>query len=151
LDGFQHVYGLPHYYNGTWIVYAIFTWMTVDAMPRHGLARAAMPAYAASSLLIVGYLLMQIHIDSGVRFRNYGPALGNQQDVVDEVGRFPAGSFIDAEFPQWQQFPNGYQTLQLLRPPTTVIQGQPCRLIIHYRNAFPGDSHIEITAIPLLP
>jgi hypothetical protein len=144
LDGIERTYSFAHYYNATWIAYAIFTWVTVDALPRAGVARLALAAYAMSLLAAILFALTQIHINGGARNREYGPTIANQQAVTDEISTYPAESLRDPQFPNWADFPIALQTIHFLRPPAQEPTGPPKHLVIRYRNLFPQDARIVV-------
>jgi hypothetical protein len=150
-DGVEHVSLYPHYYNTTWIIYVMFAWLAFEALPRwfgakSPTARMTMPAYAASLLFVELIVAWQIARNGGSKGDNYGAVLSNQVAVVREIDRFSNTSPIDVQVSYWQTRPDTLRVLrQLVIPPIHHPAVLPTRqLVVHFRNAFPGDARIVV-------
>jgi hypothetical protein len=152
-DGLEHVSLYPHYYNTTWIIYVVFAWLAFDALPRWFgprsiTARMTIPVYAASLLFVEVIVAWQIARNGGSKGDNYGAVLSNQIEVVKEIGRFSDASPIDVQVQYWQTRPDTLRVLrQLVAPPTP--DGPVRRLIVRFRDAFPGDARIIVQNLPV--
>ena len=49
VDGISSRYQHPHYQNGTWIVFVLFAWLTVDALAARGGVAATAASFLPSS------------------------------------------------------------------------------------------------------
>ncbi len=137
LDGFQHIYDGPHYFNASWIVYAAFLFL---------LARYAHPwmiaIYAASLLTVTLAIAIAIHQNSGMRSPNYGPSLSTQIEAVRSIQRYSDDSTIRIDIPS---HPIAFSTLRELNPPQATQRPRK-RIVAHYRDDSSTDARIIITA-----
>jgi hypothetical protein len=140
LDGWQHLYDGPHYFNATWIIFAAFLFLA---------ARRARPwmiaTYAASLLIVTTTIAFTLHQNAGMRSENYGSAISSQIDAVHQIQQYSGDSPIKIDIPQWTQHPIALRTLGELAPAPTT--DRPRRQIwVHYRSNSPADAHIVVTA-----
>jgi hypothetical protein len=152
-DGIEHVSFYPHYYNTTWIIYVMFAWLAFDALPRWFgdrsiVARLTIPVYAMSLLFVEVIVGWQIARNGGSKGDHYSAVLSNQIEVVKEIGRFSDASPIDVQVEYWQTRPDALRVLrQLVAPPKD--DGPVRRLIVRFRDAFPGDARIIVDNYPI--
>ncbi len=134
----------PHYYNATWIAFALFAWLTADWLATRAMAIAVCVPYAgalATSLLLC---VAGIRRNGGTREEGYGPTLANQMEVAAELARYPPGTPLRLDVPSYQLFPQALATLRMLQP---VRAGQPQRasqLAIVYDSSDPANARIRL-------
>ena len=152
-DGFEHVSHYPHYYNSTWIVFVMFVWLALDAIPRWTgqrsiLANLVVPTYGASLLFVTLVVAYLIHHNGGSRYDHYSAVLSNQMEVARGIAQYSDASPIDMEVGYWQDRQDApATTFQLVRPPPG---DRPVRrLVVKWRNAFQDDARIVVEAHPL--
>jgi len=150
LDGVMRVYLNLNYYAATWIVYAFFAWIAVDWLLSRSkqavlIVKQLIAIYTASILSGIGIIAVVVARNGGTRGIHYGTSVANQVYAVRTVQQFSDLSSVDIEIPQWQLYPRAYQVLLELSPPPTGPRPER-RLIVKYRDAFPGDARIEVVA-----
>jgi hypothetical protein len=80
----------------------------------------------------------------GTRGVHYGPTLGNQLAVVDQLNAHPDSPVVVPVSHYWQ-FPHALNVLRLLRPPATGVQSwSSSRLQIAYAADDPNDGHLTV-------
>ena len=144
LDGLTAKSGFTHYFNATWIAFALLAWLTVDALRADVLRGAATAALAASTLAVVLYLLVRIH-HTGPSREPYGATLANQIDVARALNRRPPGSSLQVEVINVARFPIALGVLRALYP----ADGPPLppgALRLVYRTDDPLDGRIRLVA-----
>ncbi len=150
LDGLERVHSTPHYYSGTWCVYAVLAWMAADWLRLHFSKRVFLPVvavYAASMLFGSVVIATTIARNAGHRNINFGTSVGNQIAAIKQLRRYSDDSSVDIRLPQWKSFPLAWKVLLELNPPTS--DPRPRRhLVVKYRDAHPGDAHIEVEELP---
>jgi hypothetical protein len=155
LYGIKHVYEHPHYYSGTWIVYVLFVWLGLDAIPRwlgkqNLLSRLILPVYGLSLLFVTVLLAYQIARNGGTRDDHYSASLWNQVQVAREIESFSDSSPIDMQVPYWIERPLTPHAIQTLVGP--AAGDRPTRrLVVRFRNVFPDDARIVVDNYPLGP
>jgi hypothetical protein len=152
-DGVEHVSIYPHYYNSTWIVFAIFAWYAFNAIPKwfgktSVAPRLILPTYAASLMFCTAVAWYEIHRNGGSRGDYYGAVVSNQMDVTRQIMQFSDESARDIEVPYWQVRPDAPTALFRLLPQR---QGdRPTRrVVVEYRNAFRDDARLIVRSYPL--
>jgi hypothetical protein len=152
LDGVGHVYGQPHYFNATWIAYAVFAWMAIDAMqrrfPKSILVRAALPVYGASLAILIAAAGYKIARDGGTRSLHYGTVLSEQVAAAAKMKSFDAASRVIYAFPQWLNYPDAPQNLEWWVEASGPPGGKR-RIVVKYRDAFPTDARIIVDDSPM--
>lgn len=153
-DGVEHVSFYPHYYNTSWTIYVMFAWIGFDTLPKFCgrnsvAARLVVPVYAASLLFVQIIIAWQIARNSGTKGDHYNAVLSNQIDVAREIERFSDDSPIDVRVSYWQERTD---TLPVL---CKIVGPQPGdrptrRLVVRFRDAFPGDARIVVENYPLV-
>jgi len=150
LDGIERVHSTPHYYSGTWCVYAILAWMAADWFRLHLSKRVFLSSaavYAASMVFGSIVIAATIAHNAGARNINFGTSVGNQIAAIKQQRRYSDDSSVDIQLPQWKSFPLAWKVLLELNPPTS--DPRPRRhLVVKYRDAHPGDAHIEVEELP---
>lgn len=146
LDGAARIWVHPHYFNATWIAFALFAWLTVDKLVGRERLRVAVAIYGASVALSTVALIAIVHGKGGTRGVHYGPTLRNQMEIAAEVDRYPPGTAITTDVPHYVLFPHA---LEVLRRLTTALPGAPPAargLVIRYRSPDPRDGRVEVVA-----
>jgi hypothetical protein len=150
LDGLERLYFATYYYSGTWIAYLFFAWIAADWLVkrvRKDIFISIIALYAASLLLGIGIIAATIARNGGTRTIYYGTSIGNQIAAVQKLRNYSDDSVVDFQLPQWRLFPLARKVLLELNPPT--FAPRPRRhLVVKYRDAGPGDAHIEVEEIP---
>ena len=162
LDASQCVYDGPHYFNATWIAYAVFVFFTVEALYRWAwdsvLTRLALPAYGLALLIVLGAMIAKVAHDGGTRTMGYGTTMAQQMAAVAQIRGFSDDSqkqfaivgIKQCPFPQWSNYPWAFVVLRgLLPPPSGPRSDGP--ILVHYRDAFPGDARIVVDAVAHAP
>jgi hypothetical protein len=151
LDGYEHIHEGPHYFNATWIVFAIFVWVAANGLGsllgrRIQQIGMCIAACALSSVTIL--IALSVARNSGIRSANYGTTLSNQVQAVEKISAFSDDSPEDSQFDQWNDHPIEKSVLMKLVP--SIAGDRPKeQLTIRYRDASPTDAAIEVTASPL--
>jgi hypothetical protein len=152
-DGIERVAIFPHYHNTTWMIFVMFVWLGLDALPRwfrsHKISARLVPLVYAASLLFVQIIIAwQIARNGGTRGNHYNAVLSNQIAVVKQIGRFSDASPIEMRVDYWSDRPDTLRVLrQLIAPPSDT--GPVRKLVVKFRDAFPGDARIEVKNYPL--
>jgi hypothetical protein len=154
LDGNRRVSDGPQYFNATWIAYAVFAWLAVDALARAAwrrsvLIRVALPMYAAALLIVLGSMVYTIARDGGAWSENYGVALENQLQAFGRLQQFSSDSPRRINVSQWTDHPwvLDKDLPELIPPPTGP---RPRRqIIVGYRLAFAGDARLSVEDLPV--
>jgi energy-coupling factor transporter transmembrane protein EcfT len=152
LDGVEQVRHLAHYLNATWIVYLILAWYALDAVDAvakkaHVILLIPLGAYLASMLIVLSFTIAKIHRDAGTTGGDYGTDLENQMKAVARIHQFSPDSPIELHYPHWRDFGWAKDALLELLP----VQSEPLpmrKLVVRYRNAFPGDARIVVDDFP---
>jgi hypothetical protein len=153
LDGVEHTYDEPHYFNGDWIIFIYFAWLVVDALARMKwdrgwIVRAGLPIYAASLVIVLGGMLWKIARDGGTRSGNYGTVISEQIDAIRQIARFDPQSPVNVdEFRQWKDWTFARSALDLLIDPPQG-NGPRRQLVVRYRGDYP-DARIMVESKPL--
>jgi hypothetical protein len=139
----------PHYLNGTWFGLFALVWLAYSAIRRAAWRRALAGAHAAALLVVVLGLQHDVHARQGNTGLHFGPALGTQLDVLDELGRYGPQSEVLNETEFYATFPQAFFALQEFHPVTQDPAGPRARL--HIRQASPGtsDGRLAVVAEPL--
>ncbi|HKD43475.1 MAG TPA: hypothetical protein VKB87_24555 [Myxococcaceae bacterium] len=145
LNWLTGTYGHPHYYNATWIVYALFAWLTVDWLAGRALATAVCGPYAAALATTILLLIASIHRSGGTR-EGYGPTLANQMQIATELRQYSATVPLDFKVLNYQKFPHALETLRLLQPPPSGQPRQASRLSIVYSSTDATNGRIQLIA-----
>jgi hypothetical protein len=150
LDGFGRVYFAPHYYSGTWTAYIFFAWLAADWVRSHlrkSIFISVITIYAVSLLVGTSIIATTIARNAGTRGIYYGTSLGNQLAAIHLLRDYSENSPVDIQFPQWESHPLALKVLLELNPPS--LDPRPQRqLTVKYRDAYPGDAHIEVDEFP---
>ncbi len=104
VDGLTAKAGFTHYFNATWIVFALLAWLAVEALRVPPLRIALSGLLGVSTLAVSLYLLVRIH-HSGPARQPYGATLANQIEVARELNRRPPGSTLRTDVINVIRFP----------------------------------------------
>lgn len=157
LDGIEETYDGPHYFNGTWIIFAVFAWIAADALgkwlwDRTVLIRAALPVYALALLVVLSGMLWKIARDGGTRdggkmLVGYGTVFSQQLAAVEKIHQFDPDSPVALGFGQWYDFGFAYDNmLKVINLPPA--SGPLRKLTVRYRGPYP-DAHLTVDSQPL--
>lgn len=141
LNGLTHTFGHPHYYNGTWGVYAALMWIGLDRIAKWNWGRVVGWAQTAAVSGLCVLLLIKVVNQHGTRDLRFGATLGNQLQVLRDWSKYDDGSTIDV---QVLIVPMSLKTLKTLRPPQRTGTEPPATLVIRYASDDPDDGRIEI-------
>jgi hypothetical protein len=101
--------------------------------------------YAAALLVSLAMIAGTIHRNGGMRSENYGTALSDQIAAVRQMQRYSDDSPRQIEIPEWTEHPRTPAVLEELMPPPAGPRPKRS-LLIRYRDAFPGDARLKVTA-----
>lgn len=152
-DGIERVSVYPHYHNTTWMIFVMFAWLALDALPRWVgarslIARLMVPVYALALLFVEVIVAWQIARNGGTRGNHYNAVLSNQVEVVKQIGRFSDASPIDVQVDYWRDRPDTLRVLrELISPPKA--EGPVRRIVVRFQNGFPGDARIVVENYPV--
>ena len=149
LDAVQHVSTGPQYYNATWMIYVLFAMLTIDTILKSRRIPKLVPQtitaiYAASLLFIILTLAINVHRNAGTLSDNYGATISNQIAAINEIHKFSPQSPRLIEYKEWELFPVAMNILDQLIPAPPGPK-PTADLLIHFRNAHPGDAVIAVT------
>jgi len=86
LCGLLRLFSNPNYYNGVWIVYVLLAWISIDRITTRRWAAASVAVYGVSCVALVVALAVLVHERGGTRGISYGPTIGNQMEIVRDIG-----------------------------------------------------------------
>ena len=142
LDGLTAKSGFTHYFNATWIAYALLAWLAVDALRVPRLRAVVTAVLAASTLTVSLYLLVRIHHGGPSRLP-YGATLANQLEVARELNRYGPGSTVRVEVINVLRFPFALGVLRALSPVADPpLPAAKLRLV--YETDSPVDGRIRL-------
>ena len=142
LDGLTAKSGFTHYFNATWIVFALLSWLAVDALRAPRLRAIVAAVLAAATLTVSLYLLVRIHHGGPARLP-YGATLANQIDVARELNRYGPGTTVRVEVINVLRFPIALAVLRALSPvPDPRLPPATLRLV--YATDDPVDGRIRL-------
>ncbi len=144
MNGLTNTHGHPHYFNATWIAYAMFAWLSVDDMVKIRSLRWLVPIHGAALGVASVSLLILVHSTGGTRDPRYGPSLKNQMEIAAEINRRAPESAITTDVENFVRFPQSIAVLRLLdgsapRPPLPARE-----LVIRYSSGDPRNAHVEV-------
>jgi hypothetical protein len=139
----------PHYLNGTWFCAFVLVWLGYSCIHRTAWRRALAGAHALALLVVVLALLRDVHARQGNSGLHFGPTLGTQMAVLDELSRYHPQSEVINETTHYAMFPQAFVVLQDFHPVRQDPGGPLARL--HIRQATPGsdDGRLAVEAEPL--
>jgi hypothetical protein len=147
MDGTMRVYDGPHYFNATWIAYAIFAYQAFARLSAKWGKRIlwAQGVALATVLLAVMGLVAQ---NGGMITTGYGTSLSQQIDAVRQIGNTPFAGGIRSQVCLWRFLPWEYDTLKemLVSPDTPPQPGVAASVV--FRGSWPGDAHIVVNFVP---
>ena len=145
LIGLTGRYRHPHYFNATWIAYALFAWLALDRLVQRNRYAAVLPVLHGAALLIITvYTAVRLHYDAPSREGN-GATLGNQLAVVRELAQYPADSELRIEVENYRQYPQGLRALRAILPPSRASRPR-AKLLLTYETSDPLDGRIKLVA-----
>jgi len=105
-------FGPPHYFNSTWMVYAVFVWVGIDALVRRlSWLRLWVPVQVGSLLVFLVGFALSMHALGGARFVHYGPTIANQIEVARALGTLAPNSGLLIEVKHQRLFQASVMTL----------------------------------------
>jgi len=96
----------PHYYSGVWAVFFCLWWVGMSRLMERTWARRLFFLQATVMVLFLSGLAGWLHANGGTRSLRYGPTLGNQMLVAQQLDRLgaepgpPSLAFHPGAFPQ---------------------------------------------------
>jgi hypothetical protein len=150
-DGISSRFQHPHYQNGTWIVFVLLAWLTVDALAARGGAarrgaRLVTGLLLGALVLAVGALAIELRRHGGTR-DVYGPTLANQLQVARAIARYDPGSDVQIRVTMWERFPHTPTILRELSR-HRYVHGPPRDLLVRYASADESSGVIELVERP---
>lgn len=139
----------PHYLNGTWFGLFALVWLAYSAIRRAAWRRLLAGAHATALLVVVLGLQHDIHARQGNTGLHFGPSLGTQLDVLDELARHGPQSEVLNETEFYATFPQAFGVLQLFHPVTQDPAAPPARLHIRPASPSTNDGRLAVLAEPL--
>jgi hypothetical protein len=146
-DGISSRFQHPHYQNGTWIVFVLLAWLTVDALAaRGGAARRGAQlvtgALVGALVLASGALAIDLRRHGGTR-EVYGATLANQLQVASALARYDPDSNVQIRVAMWERFPHTPAILrEFLRH--RYVHGPRRDLLVRYASANEASGVIEL-------
>jgi len=151
LHGLLHVYGLPHYYCGTWIITVLLAWLGADALSRHIAGRALVIAAGSSAAIVTCVLAIFLHLHAGSRTLGYGPNLAEQLNIARQMNRLaPADVPVQSDVETIQQFPQALQLLRQMDRTVRAGQNDVGGFRVDYRDDDPFDAHLRLEVVSLV-
>jgi hypothetical protein len=145
LNGVTHTYGHPHYYNGTWIVFALLAWVGMDWLSRRRVVNLAPWAFLLLVSALPVLLLIRIIQSGGTRDLRFGATLANQMRVMRQYGAYSEDSPIQL---QVQVLPHALRAILALQPPHRSGSEPTKKLVLRYAAAAdPTDAHLELVEL----
>jgi len=142
LNGVTAKSGFTHYFNATWIAFALLAWLTVDALGVSLLRGLVAGVLAISTLTVALCLLIRIH-HSGPSRVPYGATLANQIDVARALNRYGPGTTVRTDVINVLRFPFALGVLRTLYPALEPPL-PPAQLRLGYVTADPLDGRIRL-------
>jgi hypothetical protein len=141
LYGPLHVYNGPHYFNASWICFALLAFLSARYLPRW--CAGILWVYCAAQMAILIIVAISVHHNGGRRSDNYGTALRYQIAAIREIQKYAADTPRKIEISEWTEHPQTPAVLEMLLPPPSgpKLQGN---LLVRFRDAFLGDARIDI-------
>jgi hypothetical protein len=146
LDGLMKLTSYTHYFNATWIAYAVLAWLVVDSLVRarsRWLRRLAWLApLHGSALLVVNVASVAVtHTSPGSQ---YGVNLANQVEVAREIARYPANTPVTSDLFPYQPYMQALTAMRMLvggsQPPTASAE----RLVIRSFRSSSGNRAVVV-------
>jgi hypothetical protein len=134
LDGMTGAEGFTHYFNATWIAFAVLAWFGLESTRRvPWLAPATTLSVGAASLTVLLFLLANVHTRGPSR-EHYGPTLANQTAVARALDRYGPGTQVEVLASSVLRFPDGLRVLRLLDTRRPEEPLPPATLRLEYRS-----------------
>jgi len=141
----------PHYYNATFVVYALFAWFAVEGLVRFRLAGGLILTDAAALGAVLLVLFPALHATRGTRSLHYGSALGEQVEVARAMAAAHPDSAVATQVEQIRRFPHAPLVLLRLsgaRPDPAL----PLRTIhVRYASTDPSTAALDVRTEPVPP
>jgi hypothetical protein len=144
LDGNQRVYDGPHYFNATWIAYAVLAYLAFDRL-RPKLAKLLLAAQGTALIVVLSGMLLIVARNGGTRTLGWGTTMSQQVSAIWQIGNTPlAGGGAAAQpFAQWATCPWEYDVLKAMLNPQSAPLPDTLA-IVRYRDDSPPDAHIVV-------
>ncbi|MEN6458274.1 MAG: hypothetical protein ABFC63_05040 [Thermoguttaceae bacterium] len=124
-NGLTATYGYPHYYNGTWIIYALFVWAGLDVLIRWTpMFRWWIPFQAAALAVFLASFSLRVHDLGGIRSVRYGLAIKSQIEVARAIDETHAAQ-LNTDIAALNHTPLAIATLQRLMPGAGPASARP--------------------------
>ena len=151
IGGLKQLGDFPHYLNALWLVIFVFVSLGITVMWEEKRWRRSYWVYALCLWIGLLYVVGNLHLHSGTRYRRYGPTLENQLAVADGLCRYPIDTPLVRELSETETFPETLDTLRMLRcahkEPDPSLRGRRLR-IGYVEPANPRDGRIALFESP---
>lgn len=147
INGLSARYGLPQYFNATWIAMAMLAWLMMtriaEARPNFGGALVGLHAAALGAVTLI--LILHIQATGGTRDTRFGPTLTQQMRVARQRAAFDRDSTMrEQHLPFFLNSPRALEALdELVDRPARVRA--PAVLSVNYVSDNPADAHLTLT------
>jgi hypothetical protein len=146
IDGMSGKFQHPHYENGTWMVFVLLAWLTLDACasarPTRWAAITVSGALAAALTLPTVVIAIRLHQSGGTR-ETYGATLANQQQIARDLEAYAPEVPVIPEVALIQRYPHALAAVRQLTP-----RGERSRragsIVIRYANRRPESGVIML-------
>jgi len=151
IGGLKQLGDFPHYLNALWLVIFVFVSLGITVMWEEKRWRRSFWVHALCLWIGLLYVVGNLHLHSGTRYRRYGPTLENQLAVADGLCRYPIDTPLVRELSETETFPETLDTLRMLRcahkEPDPSLKGRRLR-IGYVEPANPRDGRIALFESP---
>lgn len=146
LNGITKTWGLPQYFNATWIAFALLAWLALNriAILRPNAAHTVTAVYATSLAVIVIILNIHLRTTAGTRDIHHGPTLATQLQLAREIARYDPKSQVvtDLKF-----FHNARHAMPILLRliPHAQRPLAPAILKVEYATESPSNARLKLS------
>jgi hypothetical protein len=147
LDGMLKLAFFMHYFNATWIAYAMLAWFAADS-----LLQSTSRLWRAVALVVPlqGVALAIVALDSTMAVHvsppRYEMTVRQLRDVAQEVVRYPEGTPVVSGLYPLREFPHALTAMKKLAGPQPKPTLAAKRLIVQRRTAEANDRSVQVVA-----
>jgi hypothetical protein len=131
---FLKIYGHPHYIALNWVFGLILIYFALVNYPKLFIL------YESSLVVLLSFIIFNIHFFNGSRSFHYGQTLENQIEVARKLNDYQAGKIKSYAFHP-QAFPH---TLQFIRKMLGKVDGNESVEIFYSNRDNDNDAHISV-------
>lgn len=114
LNGIARTALLPHYFNASWICYALLAWHAVDRFGGRRWTPPALAAYGAAMAFVLAFLIIRVHATHGSRLSYYGPSIATQWEIARQLNAFEPDTRIFFDTRLARDYPQAMLVLRKL-------------------------------------